>query len=215
MAATALGTVCHHLEAETNVKSVKMSVFLATEGYQRELVLRPTAAAVIIEEPVGYGAVYTVTATAYQAVEGQTDDEPFVTADNSFIKPNYSSDIHWLAVSQDLLVHWGGKIKYGDQVQVCGVSPQLDGIYTVHDTMNKRHHHCIDILSNPSEKFDIFTKDVKIQRMAKTVAAKKPAAQPLLASNRLGRRGRLVGGVLRRSFISYAEQPTYLASVSW
>ena len=81
--------------------------------------------------------------------------------------------------------------------------------------MNKRHHHCIDILSSPSEKFDIFTKDVKIQRMAKTVAAKKPAAQPLLASNRLGRRSRLVGGVLRRSFTSYAEQSTYLASVNW
>lgn len=210
--ATTLGTACHQLESQ--VASIKLNAFLTTEGSQHKLVLSPAAAQPAVpEEPVGYGAVYTVTATAYQAVAAQTDDEPFVTADNSFIKPGYSSKLHWLAVSQDLLVHWGGKIKYGDQVQVCGVSPELDGLYTVHDTMNKRHHHCIDILSNPREKFDIFTKNVKIQRFAAQPlpAARRPAPQPILASHRATRPSRPAEWRPRR----YSKSANYLVSAIW
>lgn len=110
--------------------------------------------------------VFTVTATAYQAVLGQTDDEPFVTADNSRIKPHYGSKKRWLALSNDLLKRWGGHFDYGDKVRVRGISPQLDGIYTVHDTMNSRHRHCLDVLTHPSEKVDIFTKGVKIQKVS-------------------------------------------------
>ncbi len=106
---------------------------------------------------------YTVTATAYQAVAAQTDDDPFTTADNSRIKPHYSSKTRWLAISQDLLTQGGGKFQYGDKVLVRGISPQLDGIYTVHDTMNKRHRHCVDILTHPREKIDLFTKDVQLK----------------------------------------------------
>lgn len=113
---------------------------------------------------------YTVTATAYQAVAGQTDDEPFVTADNSRIKPHYSSRTHWLALSHDLLARWDGDFQYGDQVVVSGLSPQLDGTYTVHDTMNKRHHHCMDILTHTREKIDIFTKNVKIRLAVATAS---------------------------------------------
>src|SRR5689334_18455 len=51
---------------------------------------------------------YTVTATSYQAIAGQTDNEPFVTADNSFIKPHYGSKKRWMALSRDLLKQWGG-----------------------------------------------------------------------------------------------------------
>ena len=110
--------------------------------------------------------IYTVTATAYQAVPGQTDDTPFVTADNSLIKPHYGSRKRWLALSNDLLKRWGGHFEYGDRVRVQGISPQLDGIYTVHDTMNRRHRRCLDVLTHPSEKVDIFTKGVKIQKVS-------------------------------------------------
>ena len=108
---------------------------------------------------------YTVTATAYQAVPGQTDDEPFVTADNSRIKPHYGSKKRWMALSRDLLKPWGGRFKFGDKVRVRGISPKLDGVYTIHDTMNRRHRHCMDILTHVSEKFDIFQKGVKIQKV--------------------------------------------------
>jgi 3D (Asp-Asp-Asp) domain-containing protein len=138
-------------------------VFFTTKGLSSQ-VATPT----VRKEPVAQALSYTVTATAYQAVSGQTDDEPFVTADNSRIKPHYSSRTHWLALSQDLLARWDGDFQYGDQVVVSGISPQLDGVYTVHDTMNKRHHHCLDILTHTREKIDICTKNVKIRLAAAT-----------------------------------------------
>jgi hypothetical protein len=116
---------------------------------------------------------YTVTATAYQAVPGQTDDEPFVTADNSRIKPHYGSKKRWMALSRDLLKPWGGKFNFGDKVRVRGISPELDGVYTIHDTMNRRHRHCMDILTHVSEKFDIFQKGVKIQKVEEQPAFAK------------------------------------------
>ena len=109
---------------------------------------------------------YTVRATAYEAVAGQTDAMPFVTADNSRIPRKYGSHTRWLALSRDLLRPWGGPFEFGDKVRVQGMSPALDGVYTVHDTMNKRHRHCMDILAHTSENLDIFTKGVKIQKVA-------------------------------------------------
>ncbi|MGI4737634.1 MAG: hypothetical protein ACRYG7_20900 [Janthinobacterium lividum] len=106
---------------------------------------------------------YTVTATAYEAVAGQTDDDPFVTADNSRIPPGYSSRTRWLALSHDLLRPWGGPFKYGDKVRVRGVSVALDGVYTVHDTMNRRHRRCLDVLVHPREHVDIFQPGAKLQ----------------------------------------------------
>jgi 3D (Asp-Asp-Asp) domain-containing protein len=110
-----------------------------------------------------HGQFYTVTATAYEAVAGQTDDDPFVTADNSRIPKSYGSHTRWLALSRDLLKPWGGPFKFGDKVRVHGVSTALDGVYTVHDTMNRRHHHCLDVLVHPKEKVDLFQPGVKLQ----------------------------------------------------
>ena len=109
---------------------------------------------------------YRVTATIYEAVPGQTDSEPFITADNSRIKPHYGTQKRWMALSRDLLKPWGGNFKFGDKVRVSGISAKLDGVYTIHDTMNKRHRHCMDILAHTSENLDIFTKGVKIQKVA-------------------------------------------------
>ncbi len=120
-----------------------------------------------VTERAAHGPTYTVTATAYAAVLGQTDDEPFVTADNSTIPSDYSSRLRWLALSHDLLARWGGPFAYGDQVRVTGLSSVLDGVYTVHDTMNRRHHHCLDVLSSPGEHFDVFCKGVKIRNLSR------------------------------------------------
>ncbi|WP_310392748.1 hypothetical protein [Hymenobacter sp.] len=153
---------------ELTAKATGMAAFFSPAADARR-VISPRAKkgpAARIKSLVARSLTYTVTATAYQAVPSQTDDEPFVTADNSRIKPHYGSHIRWMALSRDLLEHWGGKFKYGDKVQVRGISSELDGVYTVHDTMNKRHRHCMDILTHPSEKYDIFTKGVKIQKVA-------------------------------------------------
>ena len=109
---------------------------------------------------------YTVTATAYEAVINQTDSEPLVTADNSRIPKGYGSHTRWLALSRDLLRPWGGPFEFGDRVRVQGISPALDGVYTIHDTMNRRYNHCLDVLVHPREHVTISRAGVKIRRVS-------------------------------------------------
>ena len=87
-----------------------------------------------------------VKATMYHPVEAQCDDTPLITADGSRICPISVSDWNWIAVSQDLLKKNGGIFDYGDQVYVKGT--HKDGIYTIHDCMNKRKKNQIDILES-------------------------------------------------------------------
>lgn len=165
--AAATMSVAHH-SATLGPAPMGITIFLTQEGATRTT--RPVMRTARKKEAVKT-LVYTVTATAYQAVANQTDDEPFVTADNSTIKPQFTSEKRWMALSRDLLARWGGDFQYGDQVVVSGISPHLDGVYTIHDTMNKRHHHCMDVLTHTREKIDIFTKNVKIQLVAATASA--------------------------------------------
>lgn len=127
------------------------------------LLVRLATAPAATDKASAHSPQYTVTATAYEAVAGQTDDDPFVTADNSRIPAGYSSRTRWLALSHDLLRPWGGPFKYGDKVRVRGVSAALDGTYTVHDTMNRRHRRCLDVLVHPREHVDLFKAGAKIQ----------------------------------------------------
>ena len=94
---------------------------------------------------------YTVTATIYWPESRQTDDAPMETADGSIIPTHHSSHTRWLAVSRDLLNTRGGPFRYGEKVRVRGISSALDGIYTIHDTMNRRYRHCVDVLVNKQE----------------------------------------------------------------
>ena len=87
-----------------------------------------------------------VKATMYHPVEAQCDDTPLITADGSRIDPYRVSDWNWIAVSQDLLKKNGGVFDYGDQVYVTGT--HKDGIYTIHDCMNKRKKNQIDFLES-------------------------------------------------------------------
>jgi 3D (Asp-Asp-Asp) domain-containing protein len=103
-----------------------------------------------VEEVVVYREVdvYVVTATVYHAVEGQCDDSPLVTASGAKIASAESAyDHRYLAVSRDLL----DVFPYGTMVEVSGCG-ELDGEYTVADTMNKRYKGYIDLLINPDMK---------------------------------------------------------------
>jgi len=94
---------------------------------------------------------YTVTATTYWPEPGQTDNNPMETADGSIIPTRHSSRTRWLAVSRDLLASSGGPFRYGEKVHVQGMPNKLDGVYIIHDTMNRRHRHCVDVLVNERE----------------------------------------------------------------
>ena len=154
---------------------------------------------------------YKVTATVYQAVPSQTDGSPFITADNSRIRPRYGSHTRWLALSPDLLKQGGGRFHYGDKVQVSQVSPQLDGVYTVHDTMNRRHRRRIDILTHRREKLSVFAPGAKLRLAAAPKAARKSRAQATaVAHARPGRGSRARAVSLRRR--ASAQRTNYLAS---
>jgi len=88
-----------------------------------------------------------VNATMYHPVEAQCDDNPLITADGSLIDPYNVSDWNWIAVSQDMLVRNGGILNYGDSVLIKGTEHK-DGIYYIHDCMNKRAKYKIDFLEN-------------------------------------------------------------------
>ena len=87
--------------------------------------------------------VKTVSYTVYNAVEGQTDSTPLLTADQSIItKP---IDYRWVALSRDLLKVY----PYGTKLNLCGCSDSsYNGVWVVHDTMNKRFKNKIDFLVN-------------------------------------------------------------------
>ena len=91
-----------------------------------------------------------VRATMYHPVEAQCDDSPLITADGSIIDPYNVSSWNWIAISQDMLIKNGGIFNYGDQVYIKGT--HKDGIYTIHDCMNRRKTHQIDFLENIGTK---------------------------------------------------------------
>ena len=142
---------------------------------------------------------YTVTATVYQAMPGQTDGSPFITADNSRIRPRYGSHTRWLALSPDLLKQGGGRFHYGDKVQVSQVSPQLDGVYTVHDTMNRRHRRRIDILTHRREKLSICAPGARLRLADAPPAARKSRARATVVAHARPGRGSKVRTVGLRS----------------
>jgi len=105
------------------------------------------------------GAVRVV-ATCYTAEESQTDDSPLVTADNSLIDTSRIDSMKWIAVSRDL-ERVG--IEMGDRVLIEGTG-RYDGIWTVHDRMNKKYNQRIDFLISKKENADLF-KEVKIRKI--------------------------------------------------
>ena len=108
----------------------------------------------MVEEELGLSAESTketqhtsiiVTGTVYCPVKGQCDSSPLITADMSKIELTKlaKGELRWIAVSRDLLK----KYQYGQKVyiEVPG-KPELNGVWEIHDTMNKRFSSRIDFL---------------------------------------------------------------------
>lgn len=112
---------------------------------------------------------HKVAASVYFPDEAQTDSQPLITADGSEINKQAVRKHRWIAVSRNLLKRWGGPIHFGDSVQVTGISAELDGTYTVRDTMNRRLKNTIDILVDRHDKIMGHWQNVQITSF-KTVA---------------------------------------------
>lgn len=105
-----------------------------------------------------------VSVSIYHATVGQTDSTPLVTASNRTIDTNKLREgrLKWVALSHNLLKRFGGPFDYGDKIRIIGVNKKLDGIYLVHDCMNKMYRNKVDILVHETHGKYGYWKDVKI-----------------------------------------------------
>ena len=100
-----------------------------------------------IEKKVEILPEIAVTLTTYKAVEAETDSTPLITASGFKIKPNKAREHRIIAVSHDLKKKW----KWGTRVRVRGAG-KYNGVYRVHDLMNKRYKNRIDVLIGGGDK---------------------------------------------------------------
>jgi len=82
-----------------------------------------------------------VDVSVYYPTVWQCDNTPNITADGSIIKDDPFSN-KWCAISRDLLKQG---FNYGDTIELTGTWI-YDGKYIIHDIMNKRYKHSIDLL---------------------------------------------------------------------
>lgn len=99
-----------------------------------------------------------VTLTVYNPTEAQCDGDPLTTADGTKIDKAKlkRGEIKYCAVSDDLL--WA--LPFNSVIEIDG-----HGQYIVHDRMNSRWKHHIDLLQDESEQ-QFSKKNVKIRRVA-------------------------------------------------
>lgn len=86
--------------------------------------------------------------TVYWAVPNQTDSTPLITSDATVITDPECQRI--VAVPQNLI--YSGAVSYGDSLFIDCKCP-LQGVWYVHDVMNKRYNYCsiIDCLVEEGE----------------------------------------------------------------
>jgi len=88
------------------------------------------------------------TLTIYNPTSKQCDSSPLITASNKRIDEDklYKQEIKWMAVSRDLLKKWNGGFSYGDTVTLTSGDKSIDGLWVIHDNMNKRFTNRGDLL---------------------------------------------------------------------
>lgn len=108
--------------------------------------------------------------TIYNPVEGQCDDSPLITANNSRIDLGKlrRKEIRWMALSRDLLKRWHGEFNYGDTVLLDAGDSDIDGLWVINDNMNQRWRKRGDLLFHSDSRSTGMWKNVKISRALRT-----------------------------------------------
>jgi 3D (Asp-Asp-Asp) domain-containing protein len=118
----------------------------------------PTWTKAAPEEPTYLEERYSVSMTGYNAVAGQTDDTPFVTASGTATNPDITA-----ARSRDL----ADELPFGTVIEIVPHSAassrscelpaveQFIGYRVITDTMNARIHNHVDILFDTSDTIRI------------------------------------------------------------
>jgi len=111
--------------------------------------LRPgqNARAIVMQYPFVLKSMKLVNLSTYKAAISETDSTPLVTASGFKLDSLNPKKHRVIAISRDLkeLFSFGDKVKLSN-------AGKFNGIWFIHDLMNKKYRNKIDVLINPSDR---------------------------------------------------------------
>ena len=109
--------------------------------------LRPGHKAIVMQYPFVLKSMQVVTLSTYKADTAETDSTPLVTASGLKLDSLNPKKHRVIAISRDLKALFA----FGDKVILTNAG-KFNGVWFIHDVMNKRYKNKIDILINPSDR---------------------------------------------------------------
>jgi len=111
--------------------------------------LRPNhrTRAIVMQYPFILESVKVVSLSTYRADTAETDSTPLITASGFKLDSLNPNKHRVIAISRDLKELFS----FGDKVKLTNAG-KFDGIWIIHDVMNKRYKNKIDILINHSDR---------------------------------------------------------------
>jgi 3D (Asp-Asp-Asp) domain-containing protein len=109
--------------------------------------LRPGHKAIVMQYPFVLKSMKVVSLSTYKADTAETDSTPLVTASGFKLDSLNPKKHRVIAISRDLKALFA----FGDKVILTNAG-KFNGVWFVHDVMNKRYKNKIDILINPSDR---------------------------------------------------------------
>ena len=107
----------------------------------------PKTRAIVMQYPFVLKFDKVVSLSTYKADTAETDSTPLVTASGFKLDSLNPKKHRVIAISRDLKELFA----FGDKVKLTNAG-KFNGIWFVHDVMNKRYRNKIDILINPSDR---------------------------------------------------------------
>ena len=107
----------------------------------------PKTRAIVMQYPFVLKFDKVVSLSTYKADTAETDSTPLVTASGFKLDSLNPKKHRVIAISRDLKELYA----FGDQVKLTNAG-KFNGIWFVHDVMNKIYTNKIDILINPSDR---------------------------------------------------------------
>lgn len=104
-----------------------------------------------------YDTVFTMRATGYYPVKGQTDNSPYKTACGMRIDKNDPISSRIIALPQHMIKNYNknAPFNYGDSVQLTGDFPH-QGVWIIGDCTNKRNTNVIDICMSNKDPINMW-----------------------------------------------------------
>ena len=109
--------------------------------------LRPGHKAIVLQYPFVLKSMKVVSLSTYKADTTETDSTPLVTASGFKLDSLNPKKHRVIAISRDLKELFA----FGDKVILTNAG-KFNGVWFIHDVMNKRYKNKIDILINPSDR---------------------------------------------------------------